>query len=52
MGAFVTTFRDLLYDATWPSLGNSLTLVVAAAASLGTGWYVFARMGERLPEEV
>jgi ABC-type polysaccharide/polyol phosphate export permease len=52
MGAFVTTFRDLLYDATWPSLGNTLTMVVAATVSIIAGWYVFLKMGQRLPEEV
>jgi ABC-2 type transport system permease protein len=52
MSAFVTTFRDLLYDATWPSIGNTLKMLVSAALSISAGWFVFLKMGQRLPEEV
>ncbi len=52
MGAFVNTYRDLLYDATAPSLPRLAAMVVAAFVSLSLGWMVFNRMGRRLPEEV
>jgi ABC-2 type transport system permease protein len=52
MSAFVTTFRDLLYDAAWPSIGSTLTMVVSATLSISGGWFIFLKMGQRLPEEV
>lgn len=52
MAAFVTSYRNLLYDAAMPSLANILDMVVAAALSITAGWYIFIRMGRRLPEEV
>lgn len=52
MSAFVNTYRELLYDATAPSLPRLGAMVVAAFASLALGWAVFNRMGRRLPEEV
>ena len=52
MSAFVNTYRDLLYDATAPSLPRLGAMVVAAFVSLSFGWMVFNRMGRRLPEEV
>ena len=52
MSAFVNTYRDLLYDATAPSLPRLGAMVVAAFVSLSLGWMVFNRMGRRLPEEV
>lgn len=52
MAAFVTTFRELLYDAKAPSLANAIVIVVSSAASLAFGWSVFVKLGRRLPEEV
>jgi ABC-2 type transport system permease protein len=52
MSAFVNTYRDLLYDATSPSLPRLGAMTIAAFASLAAGWAVFNRMGRRLPEEV
>ena len=52
MGAFVNTYRDLLYDAAAPSLQRLIFLVLTSFTSLAIGWAVFNRMGRRLPEEV
>jgi ABC-2 type transport system permease protein len=52
MGAFVNTYRDLLYDATAPSLPRLAAMVISAFVSLTIGWAIFNRMGRRLPEEV
>jgi ABC-type polysaccharide/polyol phosphate export permease len=52
MSAFVNTYRDLLYDATAPSLPRLGAMAVSAFVSLTLGWAVFNRMGRRLPEEV
>lgn len=52
MRAFVTSYRDLLYDARCPALSRFALMIGAAAVSLTLGWWVFHRMGRRLPEEV
>lgn len=52
MRAFVTSYRDLLYDARCPSLARFVLMSGAAAISLTLGWWIFHRMGRRLPEEV
>ena len=52
MNAFVSTYRNLLYDATFPALSQILIMVVAAAVSISGGWFAFSRLGRRLPEEV
>lgn len=52
MAAFITTFRDLLYDAGVPSIGRVLNMFIASILSLVLGWAVFIRLGRRLPEEV
>lgn len=52
MRAFVSSYRDLLYDARCPALTRFLFMAVAAFLSLALGWYIFHRMGRRLPEEV
>jgi ABC-2 type transport system permease protein len=52
MSAFVNTYRDLLYDATSPSLPRLGAMTIVAFASLAIGWAVFNRLGRRLPEEV
>lgn len=52
MNAFVSTYRNLMYDTTSPSLPQVLVMVVSAAFSITAGWAVFSRLGRRLPEEV
>ena len=52
MRAFVTTYRDLLYDGHAPTLSRILIMTVSAVVSLTLGWWAFQRMGRRLPEEV
>ena len=52
MSAFVTTYRDFLYDASAPSLPRVLNMVVASIVSIVLGWFIFLRTGRRLPEEV
>ena len=52
MRAFVTTYRDLLYDAKAPSALRLSMMLISAVVSLAIGWAIFNRMGRRLPEEV
>ncbi|NDF32673.1 MAG: hypothetical protein EB147_10685 [Acidimicrobiia bacterium] len=52
MRAFVSSYRDLLYDARCPSLSRFVLMAVSAMISLTVGWWIFHRMGRRLPEEV
>jgi hypothetical protein len=52
MRAFVTTYRDLLYDAKAPSALRLGMMLISAVVSLVIGWAIFNRMGRRLPEEV
>lgn len=47
---FIEAFRALLYDNTLPSLGNTLACVLAAAASMSLGWWVFSRHEKKLAE--
>ena len=52
MNAFVSSFRNLLYDAAAPSAGQIAIMLGSAGLSLASGWIVFSKMGRRLPEEV
>lgn len=52
MTSFVTSYRDLLYDATAPSTLRILHMIGASIISVSLGWFVFARTSRRLPEEV
>lgn len=52
MAAFVTTFRDFLYDAAAPSFARVAIMLTATCLSITLGWTVFSRMSRRLPEEV
>ena len=52
MRAFVGTYRELLYDAQWPSLRVMAALTLMSLLSLGFGWWIFLKLGRRLPEEV
>jgi len=52
MQAFVSSYRDLLYDAKCPSFMRLLMMFCAAILSLSIGWLFFHRMGRRLAEEV
>lgn len=52
MASFVTTYRDLLYDAAGPSTLRILHMIGASIVSIALGWLIFARTSRRLPEEV
>lgn len=49
---FVQVFRDLLYDNSLPSLGDSAFCVAATGVSLAVGYAVFQRYEGRLAEEL
>lgn len=50
MERFVEVFRRLMYDNTWPPLGDSLYCAVSALVVLGVGWLIFRRYERRLAE--
>jgi ABC-type polysaccharide/polyol phosphate export permease len=52
MERFVTVFRSMLYDNTFPHLNDVLFCVVAAVVSLAIGITVFTRSQHRLVEEL
>jgi len=52
MNAFVSTYRNLLYDASAPALSQVIIMIVSSAMSVSLGWICFLRLGRRLPEEV
>lgn len=52
MHAFVTAYRDVLYHGRLPSLNRVVFLVAISFVSLFIGWFIFKRLGRRLPEEV
>jgi ABC-type polysaccharide/polyol phosphate export permease len=52
MERFVSVFRALLYDNTWPQWGDLLFCAGAAAASLAIGLAFFLRSQPRLVEEL
>lgn len=52
MNAFVSTYRNFLYDATFPPMSQVLVMLVSAVVSISAGWAIFSRLGRRLPEEV
>jgi homopolymeric O-antigen transport system permease protein len=45
---FVTAFRDVIYGGAWPSAAVLIYVVVAAAASLSVGSFVFRRLSAEL----
>ncbi|AYF98333.1 ABC transporter permease [Protaetiibacter intestinalis] len=47
---FTAVFRSLLYDNTWPEVGDILYVVVISALSVVIGWWVFSRHEKRLAE--
>ena len=49
---FVSEFRAALYHAEAPSVTRLGVLLVSSLVSLSLGWWVFTRLGRRLPEEV
>ena len=49
---FVSAYRDALYHATFPGLSKLAILAMSSFLSLAIGWFVFLRLGRRLPEEV
>jgi ABC-2 type transport system permease protein len=52
MERFVSVFRALLYDNTWPAWGDLLYCLLAAAVSVTVGLWVFNRSQHRLVEEL
>jgi ABC-type polysaccharide/polyol phosphate export permease len=52
MERFVTVFRALLYDNTWPARGDLLFCLLAAVVSVTLGLWVFNRSQHRLVEEL
>jgi len=52
MVRFVEAYRDCLYNLRLPPLLDTLYLVVVAAATLGLGLFVFARLEPKLAEEL
>lgn len=49
---FSEVFRNTLYDGRWPSLSNTLFLVVLSAVVLVLGYVVFKKHESRLAEEL
>jgi ABC-2 type transport system permease protein len=47
---FTAVFRSLLYDNTWPELGDVTFVVVISIISALLGWWVFSRHEKRLAE--
>ena len=52
MERFTEAFRNTLYDGRWPTLSNTLFLVVVSAVTLALGMFVFRRYEGRLAEEL
>ncbi|HEU0164074.1 MAG TPA: hypothetical protein VFQ54_03460, partial [Thermomicrobiales bacterium] len=47
---FTSVFRSLIYDNTWPSVGDTIACLVATIVSLGFGWIIFRRNERSLAE--
>jgi ABC-type polysaccharide/polyol phosphate export permease len=52
MERFVSVFRALLYDNSWPAWGDLLFCLLAAGVSVALGLWVFGRSQHRLVEEL
>lgn len=52
MARFVAAFRDTLYDARWPPLGDLAYLVGVSVVVVAVGFVVFLRYERRLAEEL
>ena len=52
MERFIEAFRNTLYDGRWPTLSNTLFLVLVSAAAVIVGFVVFKRYEGRLAEEL
>lgn len=50
MEGFLSAFRSLLYDNTWPSVNDTVSSIVWAAVSLALGWWIFRRNERSLAE--
>ena len=50
MERFLSAFRSLLYDNTWPTLADSAACVLSAVVVFVLGWYVFRRNERKLAE--
>jgi lipopolysaccharide transport system permease protein len=52
MAVFVDSYRAVLYDLAWPTLGQWAAMVAVAASSLALGAAGFRRLEPRLAEEL
>lgn len=52
MAVFVDSYRSVLYDLAWPSLGQWLAMAVVSAVTLALGAAGFRRLEPRLAEEL
>lgn len=52
MERFSEVFRNTLYDGRWPSLSNTLYVVIVSLAALAAGYVIFKRSEGRLAEEL
>ena len=52
MSVFVDSYRDVLYDLRFPTIGQWLTMALVAFVSLAIGAAVFRRLEPRLAEEL
>jgi ABC-2 type transport system permease protein len=52
MERFIEAFRNTLYDGRWPTLSNTLFLVLVSGAAVLVGFVVFKRYEGRLAEEL
>jgi ABC-2 type transport system permease protein len=50
MERFLSAFRSLLYDNTWPALGDTVACVLISAVVFALGWVVFRRNERKLAE--
>ena len=50
MEHFLSAFRSLLYDNTWPTLGDTVWCVLISAIVFALGWVVFRRNERKLAE--
>jgi lipopolysaccharide transport system permease protein len=50
MERFISVFRSLLYDNTWPAVDDVVACVIAAALAIAVGLLIFSRHEKKLAE--
>jgi ABC-2 type transport system permease protein len=50
MERFISVFRSLLYDNTWPAVNDVVACVIAAALAIAVGLLIFSRHEKKLAE--